>query len=906
MNSTKSLVFCLAIPSLFCCTLRAWNKDSCFFATWPVSRRRMRACLMLPATTHPMTEGKKVKIQQALIGVVILFGVLCWTLYAVGAEVPPPNGFLVQSYQGQKRCLDYYPGKVGSPIFINDCSVAHDIIVEEIDTQHDVRLHAGTLVIGGPAPGPPANGPNAASPADSSTQELALTLQDPINPVFVTSVGQQFALDGDSIIAISNRDLVAKVHNARGTIGTPVVLGARNLADSEFWNFIATDGSGQDPTSGFIHVSTASALANVINGNESQSLPPAGYGTVVRVDNSINLSGQPTMFVRSGVTIRGDRRGTNIPPYLTRSFDGKSGLPDYFDIVGDDVRITGLGLGGPNTRHNTDPNQENSTGIFITGSGDNGQFVREYLRTIVDHNDINDFTYAGVRMDPSSATDGEGLSYCSDYPSIGSDPQTRPTNSHVWRNFIHYNVMQDLGYGVESEHGGYQLIAGNTFIDNRHAIAADGHAKSGYLAWYNLVLSAAPLQHGTLDYPFHTHDFDMHGIEHNGFGSTGGDYMDIFQNTFLGTNRPNFELRGVPCNYAWFHNNISLEKKSDAVNWTTCANVCIGGSPGPASDFRISPQPDQFHHPNPTSSLGVGDFDGTFDGLVPVDDLFLATGEAWYYSPGGKTEWRLLSPKTETLDQVLLGDFDGDGRTDVVAIHGGQFVVSWGGISDWEVLNPYVTLPPSLTETSSYAVGDFDGDGIADIFYADGHTWWVSYGGNTPWVEVQTSSFLVKNLRFGDFDGNGTTDVFGVEDGNWAVSYSQKSVQGLFSSWTPLQRRLTDSVNGLVVADFNGDGIADVAANWDVTGIFDNSSGWRISYGGVEPWIHEAEFFDLVGPAFAGVGHFLGHAEADVLSWNLENNVNGMCDPNVGQNTQLCISVGGITLAQRYSTQDMR
>ena len=32
MNSTKSLLFCSAIPSLFCRTLRDWNKNSCLFA----------------------------------------------------------------------------------------------------------------------------------------------------------------------------------------------------------------------------------------------------------------------------------------------------------------------------------------------------------------------------------------------------------------------------------------------------------------------------------------------------------------------------------------------------------------------------------------------------------------------------------------------------------------------------------------------------------------------------------------------------------------------------------------------------------------------------------------------------------------------------------------------------------
>lgn len=107
---------------------------------------------------------------------------------------------------------------------------------------------------------------------------------------------------------------------------------------------------------------------------------------------------------------------------------------------------------------------------------------------------------------------------------------------------------------------------------------------------------------------------------------------------------------------------------------------------------------------------------------------------------------------------------------------------------------------------------------------------------------------------------------------------------------------MTDSVNGLVVADFNGDHVADVAANCDHTNC------WRIAYGGFLDWHNVTQPFGLVGPEFAGVGHFLGHVEADVLSWN----VFGLCDPNVGQNSEFCISVGGITPTKRYSTQDMR
>jgi hypothetical protein len=376
----------------------------------------------------------------------------------------------------------------------------------------------------------------------------------------------------------------------------------------------------------------------------------------------------------------------------------------------------------------------------------------------------------------------------------------------------------------------------------------------------------------------------------------GGNYIDIVGNTFLGTDRNNFKLRGLPCDNVTddFHDNVSLQ---DQASLTDPGKAVDYTQPVPGFPINIAPVPNQFNHTNPTSQLRVGDFDG--DG---ADDLFLATGEAWYYSAAGAREWRFLAARTDTVDQLLFGDFDGDHRTDVVAIHGGQFVVSWGGISDWEVLNPDPTagrlslLPRAV---SAMAVGDFDGDGIGDIFYADGQTWWVSYGGNAPFVSASTSSFLVKDLRFGDFDGDGKTDVFGVVSNGAFNTWSYS--KGATGAWADgyLRPALTDTVGGLVVADFDGDGVADVAGNCALPVC------WRISYSGFQQWTTvAAQDSDLVGPLLVGIGHFLGHAEADVLTWNLSSFL-AVCDSNAG-GSHFCISVGATHPGTIYSTQDMR
>lgn len=96
--------------------------------------------------------------------------------------------------------------------------------------------------------------------------------------------------------------------------------------------------------------------------------------------------------------------------------------------------------------------------------------------------------------------------------------------------------------------------------------------------------------------------------------------------------------------------------------------------------------------------------------------------------------------------------------------------------------------------------------------------------------------------------------------GTWSYS---KSAQG---SWPDgyLRPALTNSVNGLVVADFNGDGIADVATTDSSSPRC--SSCWLISYSGTGDWTTYSEFVPLY--AAVGIGHFLGNRGVDVLLWN--------------------------------------
>lgn len=685
--------------------------------------------------------------------------------------------------------------------------------------------------------------------------------------------------------------------------------------------------------------------------NECNSRPDVGP--------CLDFSMYPPIQLPAGVTVRGNRRGIEFGPQLFASYDAQHEQYQcdrncILQVAGDYVRVTGFRVRGQSRSTDTLPFKTDGVWIEYVGretspGGAPPQIplfplatVTELIATI-DHNDMSDWmdsaitvnspfsdsaaksnkcTYQGY-VDPSASPQGfytcdnntQTVPYSPALVSLNpnltpvtivNDPGTL-ANVRVSRNFLHHNERNEGGYGVAmGNSGGRLLIDGNVFSWNRHDITAAGEPHSQYRASHNLVLSSAYDRYGFLGVNGRLQDFDMHGTDNvdNTFGSlyfggAGGYYVEIDGNTFLGSDGHDYVLRGYPALNSFYHHNVSRRKENDAIHFIHCALVigCINDYN--ASDFPINIFSDnQFADSNPSytdpatrfgpASLGVGDFDGDGD-----DDLFMATGVAWYYSPAGKRDWRYLNSAPDTTDQLLLGDFDGDGRTDVVALRNGQLVVSWGGISAFDVLN-YGPLP--CTSISSMAVGDFDGDGHPDIFCADGQTWWVSFGGNTAFQPIQTSSFLVANLGFGDFNGDGTTDVLGVVSLNgsnyYQVSYSPKGTPGaLFSSWTPLQAALTNSVAGFMVADFNGDGVADI--------FVPSSDGWQISYSGTQPWTDVAQG-SLAFLAVAGVGHFTGQPQADILQWN------GLSPLLTISGTGLLLSAAGVSPATPYSTQDMR
>ncbi|HEY6560799.1 MAG TPA: FG-GAP-like repeat-containing protein [Polyangiaceae bacterium] len=683
------------------------------------------------------------------------------------------------------RCVDFgerASWSPGAPVTLQRCApgAAQRVRIKEIDlTTHDVELRVeseyclgvrgGIVSVGEPLELQPCSG-NAA---------------------------QRFALDGDAILVGAqasgkvSRELVIEPKQSRTAAGTPLVVAARDVSDAEYFRFRAEDGSAARPTSGFIQVSDTPSLLWAIG---------RGWGTVVEVDERwpLNLSITAPVEIPAGVTLRGYRKGMNWGAQIvSRGNNVKSA----FLIMQPNVRVTGLRLRGA---ADVTDGKTGVSGIEVYGQPPGAGIL-------LDHLDVGYFTGSAIDVRGGDET------YSLVCPGPGQVPAYGNPSVRAIGNFLHHNDI----YGVVTGSGAFAEARANVMYENdHHDVACDGRGNSGYVAYDNLSLSASG----------GGHRFDVHGRLHptHWYGGIAGDYFDIAHNTILETEEESLKVRGTPCRFVSFHDNVVKRAMVLAVSSMS------------EDDSRVVYWPNEFDAPDPMSELAVGDFDG--DG---TEDVFVGTGASWYFSSGGKNEWRFLNRMPEHARALRFGDFDGDRRTDVVALHGTRIDISWAGSSAWHTLNT------TSLSVEDLAVGDFDADGLSDLFATTGSEWLFAPAG-LVWQHFATSTQRAPSLKFGDFTGDQRTDVLASSQGAWMI------VAGVGQSFAFWSAPAGPSLSAFVVADFNGDGISDLAGPI--------GGAWAFASGGRGGWtLLRATHDGLAGKL---VGRFDENAIADVVTWN--------------------------------------
>ena len=268
-------------------------------------------------------------------------------------------------------------------------------------------------------------------------------------------------------------------------------------------------------------VTSASGLA--------RALDRARAGDVVYVADgaALDLTALGTVRIPAGVTLASGRGRRGSPGALLFTTDPN--VRPMLLAAGDDVRVTGLRIRGPETRRLTA-----EIGAVHEREGQAGMRRLAAARGVMSRHD-------GLEVDNCELW---GWSHAAVFVygrGRGS------TGAHVHHNEIHHNQRRGLGYGVSLKKA-EALVEANRFDWNRHSIAGSGDPGTSYEARYNLVGPNA-----------NSHAFDMHGGRDRADGThVAGTDLHVHHNTFELTDRAALRVRGRPertarVEHNWFY-----------------------------------------------------------------------------------------------------------------------------------------------------------------------------------------------------------------------------------------------------------------------------------------------------------------------------------------------------------------
>jgi hypothetical protein len=246
---------------------------------------------------------------------------------------------------------------------------------------------------------------------------------------------------------------------------------------------------------------------------------------------------------------------------------------------------------------------------------------------------------------------------------------------------------------------------------------------------------------------------------------------------------------------------------------TSQLRVWIGAGNGTFSGLTAFPAPAGIDFGR--APVAVADLNGDRVADVVVNNATATASVVFRGNTTGTFTQGQTIASTAPSGLAVLADASGDGLADfIVQVSGSPFQLrAWRGHGDGTFdVSPFWTQ--ALPAIDSLAVGDLNRDGSPDLatLSAGKVRTWLAGGGtfvaSSPFpVGLQASQALI-----GDFDGTGGLDLAVAGSGSNTVTFVLARPDGTWVP-TPLPSPTGSAiVQDVAVADFNGDGRADLAA----------------------------------------------------------------------------------------------
>jgi len=333
------------------------------------------------------------------------------------------------------------------------------------------------------------------------------------------------------------------------------------------------------------------------------------------------------------------------------------------------------------------------------------------------------------------------------------------------------------------------------------------------------------------------------GRAHNDFNGDGrSDLMGMYN---LGTQSDGSNATGA---YEWLGTSSGVSYKGQiwqASGFTWSAAQFVAGDFNGDGHTDVMAMYNLGTQSDGSNAIGAYEWLGTSSGLSYKGQIWQASGFTW------------------SAAQFVAGDFNGDGRADVMAMYnlGTQSdgsnatgAYEWLGTSSGLSYKGQIWQASGFTWSAArWVSGDFNGDGYADVmamYNLGGSTTgayeWLgtSSGLNYKGQIWQASGFTWSAARWvsGDFNGDGRADVMAMynlgtqSDGSNAtgayewlgtssgLSYKGQIWQASGFTWSAAQ---------FVAGDFNGDGLDDVMAMYNLGSSTTGAYEWLGTSSGV-------------------------------------------------------------------------